>query len=196
MSSPTQWQQDVLQLQQAGRRLSQTMRRAAEDLQGDGLEPSDELLDELQRFCGAFRRLREDVLEAGCLSAPMATLSDLTTMLALRERLATAQRVATEALRLVPRDGDAGAVLAERIRAEVSAVSAVLETATPPADLVEALLEGRHPLAAAVQLVRQAEQLGDGEWEQQLDIVRMGLGRDVATALARGRLVWNDSVAA
>jgi hypothetical protein len=60
--------------------------------------------------------------------------------------------------------------------------------------LAEELLAGRHPLALFLQLVRQGEELADAEWTELQDRVSECYGRELSTAIARGRIVLREEL--
>lgn len=187
------WQQQLLQLRAAGRRLSETMAQATVDLREQGWEPTESLLQQMQQFRNDFHRLRDAIL-AGRQddAARIDSLDALATELARREVIATALERVHHAARLRSRNGDAGSPMFVRWQHEVSTVQAELSTATPPESLVESLQSGRHPLVVAVRLVEAADDFNDDDWGNAMETVTSTLGRDFATALARGRLTLED----
>ncbi len=183
------WQSELQQLRDQSTPLSAALEQAATELQTHGWEPSEMLLSDLQRFRAAFRRLREAVLDGRPERiAAVRSLQDLSGEIAVQERNATARRVAEETRRLTSRDPQAAAALA-RIDQERAALTEQLQPAQPLPDLVEEVLAHRHPLQVAIHLVTAGDQLSDGDWETRLDQVRTALGREVAVAIARGRMI-------
>jgi hypothetical protein len=60
--------------------------------------------------------------------------------------------------------------------------------------LADELLEGRHPLSAVLQLVAEAEQLTDEAWTELQDRVSASYGRELSTAIARGRITIREEL--
>ncbi len=58
-----------------------------------------------------------------------------------------------------------------------------------PGHVLDSLLEGRHPLAAVRTLLHRDDELSDGEWAELLDRVAEGYGRELATAVSRGKIL-------
>ncbi len=183
------WQSELQQLRDQSTPLSAALEQAAAELQTHGWEPPESLLSDLQRYRAAFRRLREAVLDGRPeRMAAVRSLHDLSGEIALQERNDAARRVAEATRRLTSRDPQAAAALA-RIEQERATLSEQLQPAHPLPDLVEEVLAKRHPLQIAIHLVSEGDQLSDGDWETRLDQVRSALGREVAVAIARGRMI-------
>lgn len=187
------WQEELQQLRHVGRQLSEAMARGAVELREQGWEPSESLLQQMQQYRADFRRLRECVLEGrGGGSSRIVSLQELDGELARREQLATALDRVNTASRLHGTAGDAASPMLDRWRNEISTVKADLTSPAPSDELVHSLHAGDHPLVMAVRLVDDADNLNDDEWGHAMATVTSALGRDFATALARGRLTLHD----
>lgn len=183
------WQSELQQLREQSTPLSAALERAATELQTHGWEPPETLLSDLQRYRAAFRRLREAVLDGRPeRMAAVRSLQDLSSEIAYQERINAARRLADDTRLLTTRDPQAAAALA-RLDQERATLAEQLRPTLPLPELVDELLTQRHPLQLAMQLVSAGDQLSDGEWETRLELIRTALGRDVAVAITRGRLV-------
>lgn len=187
------WHQELQQLRTMSRQLSETMSRSAVELRERGWEPSESLLQQMQQFRADFRRLRECLQEGRTGSAArIVSLQDIEEELSRREQVAKALERVNRAAALRPRTGEATGPLFERLHGEISATRSALTAATPSSELLSLLQTGRHPLVVAVRLAEGADDLNDDDWGTAIDTVTSTLGRDLATALARGRLILGE----
>lgn len=189
------WQQELQHLRDAGRQLSEAMSQAAVELREGGWEPTESLLQQMQQFRADFHRLRESAGKdrTGNLS-PLESLDALEGEFIQREQIAAAVQRVNDAARLRTRTGDSAGPMFDRLHAEILAVKSDLSLTTPPEHLLDALQSGHHPLVVAVRLVRDADDLNDDDWGDAMQTVTTALGRDFATALARGRLTLHEEL--
>ncbi len=183
------WQQELQQLRMAAREVSDAMTRAAVELRDDGAEPTEGLLQQMQQFRADFRRLRECVLEDGNGLTRAVSLQDLGAELQQRARVSAALKLVERAAELRTRTGETTGPMFERLQGEIAHARQALAAATPSLDTIQALDSGRHPLVVAVKLAEGADDLTDDDWSQAMESVTASLGRELATALARGRLM-------
>lgn len=196
MSGVTIWQQELQQLRETARELSAAMTRAAADLRETGAEPSESLLQQMQQFRADFRRLREGVMEARPEEQPrLLSLEHLSEELRRREEVSAVLTVVNRAAGLRTRTGEAAGPMFDRLHSEIAETRSALETGPSAADVMQLIQSGRHPLVVAMRLAEDADDLTDEDWGQAMETVSSTLGRDLATALARGRLVIGDPVA-
>lgn len=197
MSGLTIWQQELQQLREAARDLCDAMMRTATDLHETGAEPPEDLLQQMQQFRADFRRLRECILEEHPGDAARLTsLQDLSNELQRREDLAAAVKLVNRAAGLQTRMGETSGPMFDRLHTEIAETRNALETGRSTADVMQLLQSGRHPLVVAMRLAEGADDLTDEDWGKAMDMVSTTLGRDLATALARGRLIVGDPIAA
>lgn len=191
------WQQELQQLRTTARSLSGAMTRAAMELRDDGAEPPDGLLQQMQQFRSDFRRLRECIVEERSSERGVpSSLNDLAVELQHREDLRTVLELVDRAAGLQTRVGETPSPLLERWHGEVQRTRKALETEPNTTEVMQLLRTGRHPLVVAMRLAEGADELTDDAWSEAMETVSSTLGRDLATALARGRLFLGQPVVA
>ncbi|MDP1798986.1 MAG: hypothetical protein Q8K78_15945 [Planctomycetaceae bacterium] len=187
------WQRELQQLRINSRQLSDAMACAAVELREQGWEPPESLLQQMQQFGADFRRLRENMLDGRSdAAARVVSLQDLAAELSRREQVAAALERVHRAGRLRTRSGETTGPMFDRLYGAIAAAQSELISATPPVELMNALQSGKHPLAVAVRLVEDNDSLNDDDWGNAMATVTAALGRDLATALARGRMTLAD----
>ena len=158
------------------------------------IESFQELTLELARFLSV-------PLDAA--ASPSATLGDLRAVLkiaadtqdqqAFRSLHAQAIRELESVLALEPSGGQ-GLSAIEECQTSVRRLMAQLAAAQWPESHPEclALVERRHAYSQLLNLVREADQLSDDEWEKAEQVVSASFGRPLAVAAVRGRLRISD----
>ncbi|HET6425587.1 MAG TPA: hypothetical protein VFG20_17995 [Planctomycetaceae bacterium] len=191
------WQHDLTQLRAAARELSDAMNRAAVELRDTGAEPPERLLQQMQQFRADFRRLRDCVVEERSGDVPLlGSLNDLDAELKQREELQAAMTLVHRAAGLQTRTGEAFGPMFDRWHSQILETRLALQTGRSTANVMELLQTGRHPLVVAMRLADGGDDMTDDDWGAAMETVSGALGRDLATALARGRLVVGEPVAA
>lgn len=188
--------------------LSVRLMKMAEELRVSGSPPDEAVIEELALSRTTFNDLRARALEvAGLLAiAPgestgeVGSLRELETLLhALSEK--EARRAADEdKKRLATNVLDHILGLAHRVmsefqplidcQAKADALKQAIGSLTWP-DMhpeVETLVQGRHPLAELVTLVKEGESLDDDLWLLLEQEVAEAFGKPLSLAAARGRL--------
>lgn len=168
-----------------------TLTQSVQTLRTHGAGPAFDLLQSLRAY-----RQRHQAIETQCVADPVLSASGGPASLetwenAVREaRLARKLAVFFDTLhRCELRSGEAPGPLtrvwedADRVRQRISGG----ETS-----LADELLAGRHPLALFFQLVRQGDELADEAWTELLDRVSECYGRELSTAIARGRIALRE----
>jgi nanoRNase/pAp phosphatase (c-di-AMP/oligoRNAs hydrolase) len=187
------WQHELQQLRLGARDLSSAMTSAAAELRDSGAEPTEALLQQMQQFRADFRRLREYIVEAQQNGSTKAvSLHDLDTELQRRQQVAKAIQLIDRAAGLRPRAGDVQGAMFDRLKQEITQTRLALESEASAPHVMRDLESGRHPLMVAVRLAEGADELTDDAWGQAMETVTTALGRDLATALARGRLMIGE----
>ncbi len=188
----TRWEQQLGELRESSQLLSAGLTAAAQELREHGTEPPAELVSRLDRFRARFQELRVELRGRFPDAQTAASIEDLQTALASHAQVQAALQVVDAAARIQHREVSGFPPL-NRVWDQCRTVREQLLTAPPARDAASALLEGRHPLAALVHLVREAETLSDERWESLQELVATQFGRELATAVVRGRLT--DSAA-
>lgn len=176
-------------------RLAELMERAAEDLRTTGLSPSPELISALQNYRQMFRDLRtrlSDEIGGAPATEPLRTPASLADL----ERHFEGQVATRRALSFLDQlqhlshlDGEQHPVLDVCRRACQATLEAVREQDANSRNIVRTINEGDHPLSALWNLLNHQETLNDNDWAELLERVTDHFGRDVATAVARHKLL-------
>lgn len=206
--SSTALSQELAELSDRFSELGERLLAAARQLHAPGLPPSDELLDGLASCRQVFLDLRDRAFGlAGSIPLPCPLpeeVESLTDLNGLLEQVADAEsrqskveELRIEALRVIDRfllvghsSGPDFAPLAECHDSARSLRHAIVESgwASLPED-VEALASGDHPYACLVILIDTREDLDDEEWARLHETVGQHLGKSLAAAAARSKLV-------
>jgi len=181
--------------------------RAAEQLDRDGIPPGIELLEDLRHhqdqessFNTRLSRLFPE--------QTFSTSAELEEAITFREQSLESRATIVRFLSLRIENGDPLPELTrEQHRArtllnllgleqhsqhhlsESSRLTALTTLDRPVGDIVEDLRSGAHPWCALLQLVEQGDQLSDSQWSATEEQVASQLGRPIAVAAARGRLI-------
>ncbi len=186
------------QLKEFSARLGDSMERSANGLRTQGTSPSAELITDLQNYRDEFLKMRswlQDQSARGDQSASAApgTLTDLETEL-------TSKMSRSRALELLGRiqgvshvEGDQHLVVAVVQQACETARDEVLSESSKSDETMTALNNSQHPLAILWALTTQSDSLEDAQWTEMLEQCAKQLGREVATAIARHKLLIRDT---
>lgn len=186
------------QLKEFSFRLGESMERTADGLRTLGTSPSAELITDLQSYRDEFFKMRswlQDQSAQGNQSASTApgTLSDLESEL-------TSQMSRSRALELIGRveglshvEGDQHLVVAVCQQACETARGAILGERSKSDETMTALNNGQHPLAILWNLITHSDTLDDTQWTEMLEQCAKQLGREVATAVARHKLIIRET---
>lgn len=180
-------------------RLGDSMERSAAELRTEGTSPSAELIAELQSYREVFCRMRSRLQVQQSVTAEVdadmvpATLIDL-------ESKFTRQMARSRALALLDKveglthvEGDQHLVVAVCQQACEKARADILSEDSTSQDTIDDLDHGRHPLAVLWTLVTQCDTLEDMRWTELLEQCATQLGREVATAVARHKLLIRET---
>ena len=174
-------------------RLAGRLIDAADRLDAPGEPPADELIDDLDAYRTQTLQLAEDLELAGSLSdegvAAGITLSELALRLGERERRERVVPVLADILSLRHIEAadfeplanchaEARRLLALPMRSGDATVDAGLD----------AIYRSSHPLNFLLKLCQKGDGLSDSDWVECNDQVTAAYGRQLATALARGRI--------
>jgi hypothetical protein len=182
----TRWEQQLRELRGNSQELSAALTATAQELRLSGAEPNLDLLTRLDRYRTRFVTLKTELRSLFPTAANASSLDELETSLASHRQIRAALDVVEAAGRLRHREQPAFAPLA-RVADHCTALKEQLVTAAPK-ETIKALQEGRHPLSALLQLVRDGASLSDERWETLQEVVANQYGRELTTAVIRGRV--------
>lgn len=188
----TRWELQLRELRIRSQQLSAELTLAAQELREQGMEPPAELISRLDDFRTSFQELKTELRSRFSEAQTATSLEDLQTVLANHAQVEAALEVLDTAARLQHREVTGFPPLS-RVWDQCRSVREELLTTPPAREAASALLEGRHPLAALVHLVCAADTLSDERWQTLQELVASQFGRELATAVVRGRVT--DSAA-
>lgn len=186
-------QRELEQLDRLRRQLSEQLLDSAGRLDAPGEPPRDELIDDLVSYRARMLSL------AGQLDDEAARPRDgremelsfvrLEQLLSMRLRREEAARVLDDllALRHVEIPDFAPLALCHAEARRLRDIASLFNGLEQDAEL-DALCQGKHPLNALLMLCERGGQLSDADWTACNDRVTETYGRQLATALARGRI--------
>jgi len=178
--------QELQQLQTQGHALAGQLLTAADQLLQQGRLPAASLLVALDEYAGHYQNLLN---LTGMSARDGVTLSDLEQLLATRDCRESAERVATQLAQLAHVDvrNFAPLDLCQREAGRLCTLAAEADGRTEIPELHQ-LRHGTHPLNSLLRLCDEGQELSDAEWNQCYDDVVANYGRQLATALTRGRI--------
>ncbi|MBS0202370.1 MAG: hypothetical protein JSS49_05675 [Planctomycetes bacterium] len=187
-------------LREVGLRICAVLREMSREMLESSQLPSADSLQELTRFQSEFTQLQSrilppdtaerDLVTAGSLMELQAELESQAIIQSALRRLNEIDQVQhTEQPEFAPwqRCLDDGM----NVRAELSSSSTTQAKA-----VAEQFLSLRSPLNAALTLVTGGHELTDDRWSMLLDSVSAAYGREISTAIARGKLILKTDVRA
>lgn len=195
------------QLQQVQGRATEIgvlLRKLSRGLVEHGTTPSTDALDQLSQFRIAFEQLHNSIspsatgrLPDGVETDSEASLSELQEELdsraVIQATLERLERVSTIRHLEQPEFGPWQRCLTDGIQLRNQLLAATSPQARSQA---EQFLATQTPLNAIVTLVAEGSQLSDERWSTLLDAVSAEYGREVSTAIARGKLVMTSGTQA
>lgn len=175
--------------------MAMTLRELATELNTTGMPPSERLIEEIRGFRAAFRELRSQLLtesesrESGAIS----TLSEMEVELSARD-------VVRKAIALLE---TFSSVRSSETRDEqvwqkcVNDAEELKKTLSKSAGLTaretaNRILLAEHPLGAAIKFVTEGDVMTDDVWFLMQEQIAGVYGRELATAIARGRLKQSE----
>lgn len=185
--------QDFEHLGPWGERLAGRLVDAADRLDTPGEPPADELIDDLEAYRAQTLQLAEDLDLAGSLSdedvAARITLSELGLRLDERERRQRVVPILDDILRLRHIEAPDFEPLANCHADARRLLALPSRSGGAPVDAeLDAICRETHPLNLLLKLCVQGDGLSDSDWVECNDRVTTAYGRQLATALARGRI--------
>jgi len=187
------------QLKEFSFRLGDSMERSAAELRTEGTSPSAELIAELQSYREVFCQMRSRLqgqksvaVEVDAELVP-ATLNDLESKLTRQMARSRALALLDNVEGLTHVEGDQHLVVVVCQQACETARGEVLSESSKSRETIDALVHGVHPLAVLWTLVTQCDTLDDMQWTELLEQCATQLGREVATAVARHKLLMRET---
>jgi len=185
--------QELEELNQWRERLAGRLLDAAERLDSRGEPPTDELIDGLASYRSRILQLTEDLGSATAAvdegAATDITLVELERLLDERVRCERVLQVLDEVLELQHVETPDFAPLALcQAEARRLKVVASRSNGTEADEELAAICQQTHPLNLLLKLCGRGDDLSDSDWVECNDRVTAAYGRQLATALARGRI--------
>jgi hypothetical protein len=165
------------------------LRETADALRQRRHGPSRRSLDLIARFCGEYDAIRSELLPDRLAEQDRPTLPELTLACVQQHTRHLAAALLDRVLAIRRSDSSQFPALdqchadARNLRSELLSSHGVRTQ-----DLAQALLSGRHSLAALLELVALGNILSDEQWTRQQDIVQEAYGKELAVAVARHKL--------
>lgn len=196
IASSTVWERssaELAELQARGMDICAAMRRASQTLQETGRPPANSLIDELSQFRFRFEQVRSVVFPSAAVEASQqdgyVSIQSLTDEVGSRaivrkalrrlDHLCNIRHVEQPDFAPWQRCLDEG----QRLR-ETLLCSPAIETRAAAEDFCAP----DSPLNAAVSLIVDSAELSDQHWQELADLVTTTYGRELTTAIARGKL--------
>lgn len=182
------------QLKEFSFRLGESMERTADELRTQGTSPSSQLISDLQSYRDGFFKMQswlqgQSAPTGADADATPGTLNDLETELATQLARSRAVELIDRVGRLSHAEGDQHHVVSVCQHACEIARGEICGGGQKAEETVNALNQGQHPLAVLWTLVARGDTLEDNEWTDLLEQCARHLGREVATTVARRKLV-------
>lgn len=179
---------ELAALQTAAERLGTALTAATRDLREDGVCPSQTLVQELEEYRRAFEGLRTQLPAAPTRERLSESLADLEREVADYDVWSQAQAMLAD-LQSLEHTEDRQHPAVQRCRGECQRLQAVLAEQGPAgATEARAMIHEQHPLRALRSLVLNGDELTDDQWSALHEIVGTAFGKELAVAIARGKL--------
>jgi len=190
LSRNTWWREHLSNLKAAAGELGDALRDAAQNLLQTGLPVPASTRQRIESFQVQFEELRGLVSRRGRTDGLPETMSAVEEELLVQERIESVLHRLDVIPRIQHRDQDRftpwDRCLAESAQWKVRILSSGPEQALR---MVDEFLASDSALNALVSLVVEGDQLTDEQWSTLLDTVGASYGREMSTAIARGKLV-------
>ena len=185
---------EVDRLRQFRQQLAKRLVDAADQLEFPGFPPAASLIDELLNCRQWMNRLASALGAETGSDEDRVSLNDLERLIESRDYRQSAEAVLEQLTELTHIDVPdfAPLVLCQREASrlcELAVESMGVEQNTE----LELLRQQRHPLNALIRLCDQGDNLSDVDWTECHDNVAATYGRQLATALTRGRILRKSS---
>ncbi len=197
------WFQRLSLLQQAFSRLGAQLYEAGKDLQERGILPGENFVEEILASRRDFAELRTEVTEfAHSLSA--SSLPAFVEPLTLKEVEVLLQAVieidkiaiirqkawpVLDRVLAIAHVNNLDFLPLQEQQAKARELQQAIEEPDDSASSFQALADGTHPFCALLTLIERREELDDEQWETLKEAVAEPLGKPLALAASRGKLI-------
>ncbi|MBS0202368.1 MAG: hypothetical protein JSS49_05665 [Planctomycetes bacterium] len=189
ISSQRELRQELDQLRHLRPQFAQRLAEAADNLESPGIAPSTALTDELWSYRERMLSLASALIGDPATDGARVSLDQLEDLLNARDYRRSAETVLEQLTELMHVDlpDFAPLVLCQREASRLCELS--IEAIDPGLNSeLELLRSERHPLNSLIRLSDSGIHLSDSEWTECHDDVATTYGRQLATALTRGRI--------
>lgn len=184
---------DISELRDRRDQLAAALTESITRLRRLGTCPPDEVLTQAASYRRQYGDTRQRLSQEPWvpLTGLSASLEDWEQAVQLAQRQQHVSALLDEAAAWQIRGVDGPGPLAS-VRQDVEQIRTRLQDDAD--QTVHDLIAGRHPLTAMRTLVHCGDDLPDGEWAELLDRVLQGYGRELATAISRGKVLVRAEV--
>jgi HEAT repeat protein/WD40 repeat protein/predicted RNA-binding Zn-ribbon protein involved in translation (DUF1610 family) len=178
----------VRQLRRRAVELAALVEKDLTRLEQTGIAPGTKTMSALKEYRYAVR----DLIGAAAPNAPTTSLAELEEMLTRQISTAATERIVRQVvdplLAIEHTEDRAFAPLSE-LQKTAARLELAISRGTADGALLLELQSGSHVWCKLLGLIVQGSDLGDAVWEEYYDAVEKGLGRSMAIASSRGKLV-------
>lgn len=173
--------------------MSEFMKQTAESLSNSGALTTDKLANDLSEFCEEFKALYSEVYGSDVDLTSLAdqvSLEVISTGLEQQKQCAQADAVIEKIVGMKHSDKDDFPALT---KCQENATQLLAETMVAPgkelSENVQAIVNGKHDLCTLARMIFDADNLSDDEWGDAQDQITQSYGRELATAVVRGKIM-------
>ncbi len=185
--------QSLESLQTKSSAVSDLMKQTVKSLSESGTLTTDKLADDLSEFLDGFKALYSEVygsdVDPMSLKEP-ASLADISTGLEQQKLCAQADAVIEQIVAMKHTDKDEFPALT---KCQEKATQLLAETVVAPGKEISSnvldIAKGKHELCTLARMIFDADNLSDDEWGDAQDQITQSYGRELATAVVRGKIV-------
>mgnify|MGYP003345920037 FL=1 len=192
----TELRGEVERLRVVRSQLAQRLDDAASQLESPGCPPAVSLIDDLRSYRDRLRILATELGAESELTAETVTFNALERLVEERDCRQFAESVLEKLCELTHVDipDFAPLALCRQEASRLCELSVELIASSRNSDLM-LLRQQKHPLNSLIRLCEEGDRLSDNEWTACQDEVATNYGRQLATALTRGRIQRKKPVA-
>ena len=192
----TELRGEVERLRVVRSQLAQRLDDAASQLESPGCPPAVSLIDDLRSYRDRLRILATELGAETDLTAETVTFNALERLVEERDCRQFAESVLEKLCELTHVDipDFAPLALCRQEASRLCELSVELIASSRNSDLM-LLRQQKHPLNSLIRLCEDGDRLSDNEWTACQDEVATNYGRQLATALTRGRIQRKKPVA-
>lgn len=182
--------QRLEKLTEQSKQLGERMHQSALQLQNDGIIPEQILIDEIQSFQQQLQEISQLLTEeSGAENSSVEPLS-LETLRATIEQLQILQRACEvlDEISLIVHCEEEIFLPLQECQTVAALLKESVQDSSETHPEIQTVLDGKHPLCALLALVKTPDDLDDEIWSQYNESLTIAFGRQLATAVARGKL--------